>query len=250
MCRLTWAFSGRLCDKYHNLMCWLKYVYNVSAKHFALCVNKFKWARTISIFNAYEVRIENSITRVTVQHHEWQNFQFARNNHYTGNSRYVDFAYLDTITYVEVIFHSQHFFSIYLCILTPSMSKTVNMKQHVSRGDFPCPGSIFYYIYYCLCRSQKSASQGRGIVCFGYVYALPGVRKSSKQWSKTSSVKTSLNWAINPLFSAIKSIHCFDTKSHPMPIKRNDIDNQLFTFNWPTVITLIVRCVRIKCMGT
>ena len=29
-----------------------------------------------------------------------------------GDSRYVDFAYLDTITYVEVIFHSQHFFSI------------------------------------------------------------------------------------------------------------------------------------------
>ena len=31
----------------------------------------------------------------------------------TGNSRYVDFAYLDTITYVEVVFHSQHFFSIW-----------------------------------------------------------------------------------------------------------------------------------------
>ena len=34
-----------------------------------------------------------------------------------GDSRYVDFAYLDTITCVEVIFQSQHFFSIYLCIL-------------------------------------------------------------------------------------------------------------------------------------
>ena len=30
--------------------------------------------------------------------------------HYTGHSRYVNFAYLDTTTYVEVIFHSQHFF--------------------------------------------------------------------------------------------------------------------------------------------
>ena len=76
---------------------------------------------------------------------------------YTGDSRYVDFAYLDTITNVEVIFHSQHFLSIYLCILTPSMSKTVNMKQRVSRGDFSCPRRIFYYICYCLCRSKKSA---------------------------------------------------------------------------------------------
>ena len=76
---------------------------------------------------------------------------------FTGDSHYVDFAYLDTITYVEVIFHSQHFFSIYLCISTPSMSKTVNMKQWVSRGDFSCPRRIFYYICNCLCRSQKSA---------------------------------------------------------------------------------------------
>ena len=75
----------------------------------------------------------------------------------TGDSRYVDFAYLDTITYVEVIFHSQHVLSIYLCLLTPSMSKTVNMKQRVSRGDFSCPRCIFYYICYCLCRSQKSS---------------------------------------------------------------------------------------------
>ena len=74
----------------------------------------------------------------------------------TGDSRYVDFAYLDTITYVEVIFHSQHFFSIYLCISTPSMSKTVNMKQRISRGDFSCPRRIFYYICYCVCRSQNS----------------------------------------------------------------------------------------------
>ena len=75
----------------------------------------------------------------------------------TGDSRYVDFVYLDTITYVEVIFHSQHFFSIYLCISTSSMLKMVNMKQRVSRGDFSCPRRIFYYICYCLCQSQKSA---------------------------------------------------------------------------------------------
>ena len=54
----------------------------------------------------------------------------------TGDSCYVDFAYLDTITYVEVIFHSQHVFSTFLCISTQSMSKTVNMKQQLSRGDF------------------------------------------------------------------------------------------------------------------
>ena len=32
----------------------------------------------------------------------------------TGHSRYVDFAYLDATTYVEVIFHSQHFFAFQL----------------------------------------------------------------------------------------------------------------------------------------
>ena len=25
MRRLTWAFTGRLCDKYHNLISWLNY---------------------------------------------------------------------------------------------------------------------------------------------------------------------------------------------------------------------------------
>ena len=57
----------------------------------------------------------------------------------------------------------------------------------------------------------------------------------------------------NSLFSIIKSLHCFDKKSHSIPIKRNDIDNQLFTFNWPTVIILMVntiRCVQLKPTGT
>ena len=76
---------------------------------------------------------------------------------FTGHSCYVDFAYLDTTTYVEVIFHSQQFFSIFLCISSLSMSKTVNMKQRVFRGDFSCPRHIFYYSCYCLCRSIKSA---------------------------------------------------------------------------------------------
>ena len=46
------------------------------------------------------------------------------------------------------------------------------------------------------------------------------------------------------LFSLIKSIHCFDMKPHSILIKQNDIDNQLFIFHWPTVITLIVNTIR------
>ena len=99
----------------------------------------------------------------------------------TGHSCYVDFAYLHTTTYVEVIFHSQLFFSIFLCISTPSMSKTVNVKQRVSRGDFSCPRRILYYICYCLCRSKNRRWHERHIVCFGYVHVLAEVRTSSKQ---------------------------------------------------------------------
>ena len=82
----------------------------------------------------------------------------------TGHSRYVDFAYLDT---VEVIVHSQYFFSMFLCISTPSMSKMVNMK--VSRSDFSCPRRIFYYICYCLCQSKNRRLHGRHIVCYVHV---------------------------------------------------------------------------------
>ena len=90
---------------------------------------------------------------------------------YTGHSRYVDFAYLDTTTYVKVIFHSQHFFSIFLCISTPSMSKTVNMKQRISRRDFSCPRGGFYYICYCLCRNKSRRSHGRHIAASAmYMY--------------------------------------------------------------------------------
>ena len=105
----------------------------------------------------------------------------------TGDSLYVDFAYLDTITYVEVIFHSQHFFSMYLCISTPSMSKTVNMKQRVSRGDFHALDifSIIFATSYVEVKNRRS--HGCRIVCFGYVHA-PEVRKSSKQKSKTIKV--------------------------------------------------------------
>ena len=107
---------------------------------------------------------------------------------HTGDSRYVDFAYLDTITYVEVIFHSQHFFSIYLCSSTPSMSKTVNMKQWVSRGDFHAL-DVFSIIFATSCVEVKNRrSHGYRIVCFGYVHLLPDVRKSSKRKSKLIKV--------------------------------------------------------------
>ena len=62
-----------------------------------------------------------------------------------------------------------------------SMSKTVNMKQRVSRGDFSCPRRIFYHICYCLCRSKSRRSHGRHIVSFGYVHVLAEVRTSFKQ---------------------------------------------------------------------
>ena len=171
---------------------------------------------------------------------------------YTGDSRYVDFAYLDTITYVEMIFHSQHF-SLYIFAFQLSLCrKRLTWSNGYLEVIFHAL-DVFSITFATACVEVKNRpSQGRHIVCFGFAYALPEVQKSSKLGPK-QSVKTSFDWAINPLFSAIKSIHCFDTKSHSIPIKRNDIDNQLFAFNWPAVITLIIniiRCVRIKPMGT
>ena len=123
----------------------------------------------------------------------------------TGNSRYVDFAYLDTITYVEVIFHSQHFFSMYLCISTPSMSKTVNMKQRVSRVDFSCPRRNFYYICYFLCRSKKSALTRAPYCLFRLCTCMTWGAKIFKQKSKPIKViYTFFRLRINPLLSAIK----------------------------------------------
>ena len=74
------------------------------------------------------------------------------------------------------VFIPNIFFSTFPYISTPSMSKTVNMKQLVSQGNFSCPRRIFYYICYCLCRSKN-----RHIVCFGYVHVLAEVQTSSKQ---------------------------------------------------------------------
>ena len=92
----------------------------------------------------------------------------------TGDSRYVNFAYLDTNTYVEVTFHSKHFFSMYLCISTPSMSKMVNMKD------------VFPIIFATAFVEVKNwRSRGRHIVCLGCVRVLPEVLKSSKQQLET-----------------------------------------------------------------
>ena len=110
----------------------------------------------------------------------------------TDHSCYIDFTYLSITTYVKVIFQSQHFFSIFLCISTPSTSKTVNMKQRVSRGDFSCPRCIFYFYFHALgvfsiitatvyVEVLNWHSHGHHIVYFGYVHVLAEVRTSSKQ---------------------------------------------------------------------
>ena len=68
----------------------------------------------------------------------------------------------------------------YRCISAPSISKTVNKKEWVSRDDFSCP--IIFATSYVEVKIRRS--HGRHIVCFGYVH----VRKSSKQKSKTIKV--------------------------------------------------------------
>ena len=45
--------------------------------------------------------------------------------------------------------------------------------------------SITFATAYVEVKNQLSHGHMRRIVCFGYVYALPELRKSSKQWSKT-----------------------------------------------------------------
>ena len=75
--------------------------------------------QNIRIFNGSEVRIENSVTRVTVGHHkvcrlpnsypEWQNFQFALNNHYR-------FFFLHTLQQQHLSLHTGYFFN-----FTPNM---------------------------------------------------------------------------------------------------------------------------------
>ena len=107
----------------------------------------------------------------------------------TGDSRYVDFVYLDTITYVEVIFHSQHCFSIYIFAFHLRLCrKRLTWSNGYLEVIFHAL-DVFSITFATACVKVKNRpSQGRCIVCFGNVYALPEVRKSSKQWSKTIKV--------------------------------------------------------------
>ena len=61
------------------------------------------------------------------------------------------------------------------------MSKTVNMKQRVSRCDFYALDVFSIIIATVYVEVLNWRSHGRHIVCFGYVHVLAEVRTSSKQ---------------------------------------------------------------------
>ena len=106
----------------------------------------------------------------------------------TGDSRYVDFAYFDTITYVKVIFHSQHLFFMYLAFQLRLCWKRLTWSNRYLEMIFHALDvfSIIFATSYIGVENQRS-HEGR-IVCFGNVPVLPEVRKSSKQKSKTVKV--------------------------------------------------------------
>ena len=99
----------------------------------------------------------------------------------TGHSRYVDFAYLDTTTYVEVIFHS-NIFSLYVfAFQLPLCRKQLTRSNGYLEVIFHALDifSIIFASVYVEALNQRS--HGRHIVCFGYVHVLAEVRTSSKQ---------------------------------------------------------------------
>ena len=61
------------------------------------------------------------------------------------------------------------------------MSKTVNMKQRVSRGDFYALDVFSIIIATVYVEVLNRRSHGRHIVYFSYVHVLAEVRTSSKQ---------------------------------------------------------------------
>ena len=61
------------------------------------------------------------------------------------------------------------------------MSKTVNMKQRVSRGDLYALDVFSIVIATVYVEVLNRRSHGRHIICFGYVHVLAEVRTSSKQ---------------------------------------------------------------------
>ena len=104
---------------------------NVNFRMTDLCQKmlSYIWGyRNIRIFNGCEVQIENSILRVTFQHHkacrvlqnsylEWQNFQFAPNNHYW-------FFFLHALS-STIVFKLEYvlFYQVYTKISTFSIKK-------------------------------------------------------------------------------------------------------------------------------
>ena len=59
MRRLAWAFAGRLCGKYHNLMSWLKWIYfGKKTKTWSLWKNNnLAWKNTCSIVSFFYLTV-------------------------------------------------------------------------------------------------------------------------------------------------------------------------------------------------
>ena len=98
------------------------------------------------------------------------------------DSPYVDFAYLTglplcrlrvahTITYVEVIFHSQHFFSIYLAFQLRLCRKRLTWSNTYLEVIFHALDVFSITFATAYVEVKNRLSQGRCIVCLGYVYA-------------------------------------------------------------------------------
>ena len=105
---------------------------------------------------------------------------------YTGDSRYIAFAYLDTITlkwcFIPNIYSLYIFaFQLHLCWKWLTWSNGyLDVIFH--------PLDVFSIIFATAYVEVKNrGTQWRGIVCFGYVHVLPEVWKSSNQQSKTIS---------------------------------------------------------------
>ena len=89
---------------------------------------------------------------------------------YTGHSCYVDFAYLDTTTYVEVIFQSNifslYFFAFRLRLCRKRLTRS-NGYPEVIFHALDVFSVIFASVYVEVLNRR---SHGRHIVCFGYVH--------------------------------------------------------------------------------
>ena len=103
------------------------------------------------------------------------------------------FSFLTLFLYISL-----HFNSIYV--------ENFNLKELVSRGDFSCSRRIFYCICYCLYRSKKSAFTRAPYCLLWLCTCITWGAKLSKNGQKQLSNIPSFDWAINPLFSTIKSI--------------------------------------------